>query len=450
MNKINTLHPHTKPLRGTLRIPGDKSVSHRAVMMAMLADGITHIEGFAPGADNRSTLEVCRALGIKATLNEATAQVEVNSKGRQSLRDASHDLDCGNSGTTMRLMSGILVGLKLNTTLVGDQSLMSRPMARVTDPLTNMGGHIRAAGDKGRAPVITSSSSDFLGGDIALKVASAQVKSALLFASMLSGKALQLQEPRASRDHTEIMFRSMGIPLTSSPHYKDPSLEGPATVNLPAWNGTLTAQNFVVPGDISSAAFLMVAAAIVPGSDVLLTECGAAPTRAGVLRILERANIPCTSTKLRQAPGGEWIDDFHVQGDLSQATPFLIEPGDVPTLVDEIPVLAVLAALFPGRSEMRGVEERRVKESDRLERTIALIKACGRNAWDAADTLFVQGDTESPLRAFTNYDAQHDHRMAAAALVASLCADGPCSVLGLDCLEVSYPALPADLLALQT
>jgi 3-phosphoshikimate 1-carboxyvinyltransferase len=245
------------------------------------------------------------------------------------------------------------------------------------------------------------------------------------------------------------MLRALGVPVVSSGHYADTELPGRPSVKLPASSAPWPAGTFQVPGDISSAAFLLVAAAIVPGSDVVLENCGAAPTRAGVLHILERAGLPLVRQRARVAPGGEPVVDLHIRGDLSQARPFTLEASEVPTLVDEIPVLSVLAAFLPGVSVMKGLAELRVKESDRLERTLALLKACGREAWAQGDDLYVRGQPGVALTPFQGYDPVHDHRMAASALVASLRASGPCSVLGLGCLEVSYPGLPEDLGHLQ-
>lgn len=446
---ITTLQPAQGPLRGQLVVPGDKSVSHRAVMLASLCEGTSTVENFAPGADNRSTVSVFQALGARIQIDEAARRVTVEGAGLRGLRSPQGPLDCGNSGTTMRLSAGILAGLGLDATLVGDDSLMSRPMARISQPLSQRGALVEAAGAGGRAPLVIRAGGEFRGEAAQLKVASAQVKSALLLAAVLSGQALELDEPRASRDHTEVMLRALGVPVESSPHYRDTALEGRPWVKLPAWSGRWAAGTFLVPGDISSAAFLLVAAALVPGSDVLLRDCGATPTRAGVLHILERAGLPLEHQDARTAPGGEPVVDLRIRGDLGQARPFVLEAAEVPSLVDEIPVLSVLAAFLPGESVMKGLAELRVKESDRLERTLALLHACGRRAWVEGDDLHVQGEPGRALAAFQAYDPMHDHRMAASALVASLLADGPCSVRGLGCLEVSYPHLPEDLGQLQ-
>jgi 3-phosphoshikimate 1-carboxyvinyltransferase len=446
-----TTSPSAGPLRGSLRVPGDKSVSHRAVMFAALAEGTSHIENFAPGADNRSTIAVFRALGADIHLDEPAARVTVVSPGAAALRSPSEPLDCGNSGTTMRLTAGILVGLGLGATLVGDDSLQGRPMNRVAQPLARLGGLIQATGPGGRPPLVVTPGSRLTSDQIDLPIASAQVKSALLLAAALQGQALVVTEPQPSRDHTELMLRALGFTVSASPHYQHPDEDLPGTPRVTLWftdhlatPPSFRPSHYLVPGDISSAAFLLVAAALVPGSEVLLQACGVSPTRAGVLRVFERARIPLPRLHAHTAPGGEPVADLLARALPPDAQPFTIEAREVPTLVDEVPILAVLACLLPGPSVMHGLAELRVKESDRLARTALLVETLGRRAHINGDTLTVEGDPHAPIPPFT-FDAHLDHRMAAAALVAALRAQGPCTLTGHDSLAVSYPALPRHL-----
>jgi 3-phosphoshikimate 1-carboxyvinyltransferase len=447
MNDAATLHPAPGPLRGTLRVPGDKSVAHRAAMFGALAEGETIIHNFGPGADNRSTLHVLRALGAELQHDPHAATVRVLGKGRAGLRAPAAPLDCGNSGTTLRLLTGVLVGLRLDASLSGDASLNSRPMRRIAAPLTLLGGAVEAAGPGGAPPVIVRGDAcAFTGGHQTLPIASAQVKSALLLAALCAGVPMRVEEPSPSRDHTEVMLRAFGVPLSSSPHYHDPATPGPAWVELPAWSQPLQGRSLEVPGDISSAAFLLVAAALLPGSQVRLTACGATPTRAGVLDVLRRVGVDLHLENHRSLEGGEPAADLLVRG--GPLAGFHLPPEEVPRAVDEIPVLAVLAAFAHGTSRLCGLAELRVKECDRLERTRVLLHACGVNAAVQGDDLIIEGRAGAPFEPF-DFDATHDHRMAAAAAVAALVARAPCVVRSISSLAVSYPDLLRDLEALQ-
>lgn len=443
-----TLEPAYGPLRGTIRVPGDKSVSHRAAMFGAIAHGETSVEGFGPGEDNRSTLAVLRDLGAALHLDEATGALRIQGRGPAGLRAASAPLDCGNSGTTLRLMTGLLAGLRLDATLIGDASLSSRPMRRIADPLNALGAAVEVTGARGTPPVhVRGLAAAFRGGHAALTVASAQVKSALLLAALGAGVPMRVEEPSPSRDHTEVMLRAFGVPLRSSPHYEHPDAPGTPWVDLPAWGQPLQGRRLEVPGDISSAAFLLVAAALLPGSEVCLTACGATPTRAGVLDVLRDVGVEVRLEHLRRLDGGEPAADLRVR-----ATPlhgFHLPPEAVPRAVDEIPVLAVLAAFAHGTSRLCGLAELRVKECDRLERTRALLDAAGCQVAILGDDLLIHGRGGVPFTPF-DFDATHDHRMAAAAAVASLVASGPCRVQNIDCLAISYPGLLRDLEALRT
>ena len=437
---MTTLLPATGPLRGTVKVPGDKSICHRAVMLGGLAVGQTHIAGFSGGADNLSTIDVLRALGATITMSEA----EVLVRGG-TLRTASAPLDCGNSGTTMRLMTGVLAGLGLRATLVGDASLHRRPMERVAGPLRASGLNVETT--DGKPPIEVYPGGQFDAGSIDLQVASAQAKSCLLLAALGRGAALTVTEPHASRDHTENLLRAMGVDIESSAHYRAPADHcGRASVHLCAHAGPLGALRIDVPGDISSAAFLLAAGAMVPGSRVELPGCGLSATRAGVLEALRTAGVPFGTTRTWEA-AGEACGDLWVEH--GGARGMTVTAPMVPRLVDEVPVLAVLAAQLPGVSVFEGIGELRVKECDRLAATVRLLSACGRRTEVVGDDLRVFGEIDTPLRRF-GFDPEHDHRMVAAAAVAALAADGPCDVDNVECLGVSYPGFLTDLEALRT
>lgn len=436
---LTTLHPIKNPLRGRLKVPGDKSISHRSVMLSSVSEGRTQITGFLHAADTLSTVGVFQALGVDISVDGT--EVIVEGRGKEALTTASAPLDCGNSGTTMRLMTGLLAGLKLPATLIGDASLSKRPMGRVADPLTALGARVETQG--GRPPVRILAEGEFRGGDQTLKVASAQVKSCMMLAALMSGRPMRIVEPQPSRDHSEVMLRALGVPVWSSAHYRDLNCQGPAEVRLPAWEAPLRSPGTLeVPGDISSAAFIAVAAALVPDSAVVMPGVGVTPTRAGVLAALARAGAPCEVMRARQSAGGEPCGD--IAAGYAPLKGFEITAAEVPTLIDEIPALGVLAARATGRSHFHGIEELRVKESDRLAMTAELLTRCGVTVETGPDWMIIEGQGDAALKAFT-FDAAHDHRMAAAAILASLVADGPCHLQGIDCLAVSYPALREDL-----
>ncbi len=438
-----TLHPAQGPLRGHLQIPGDKSISHRSIMLSSVCHGTSRVSGFLVAGDTLSTVGVFRALGVE--IDVQGTDVTVHGRGPEALRPSAAPLDCGNSGTTMRLVTGMLTGLALEATLIGDESLSARPMKRISAPLGRFGGLVHTT--DGRAPLRIDPSSAFTGGHHDQKIASAQVKSSLLLAALLSGQPMTLTEPHASRDHTEHMLRALGVPVVSSAHYSGAPTSGPARVELPAWSAPLQARDIQVPADISSAAFLAVAAALVPGSDLILPGVGVAPTRAGLLTILKRAGAKLTISNKRRTGGGEEVADLHLGHGPLRA--FEINAPDVPTLVDEIPVLALLAATAQGRSTFKDIGELRVKECDRLARTAHLLRQCGIDVEEGDDWMAIEGRGQRPLKAFEGFDAQHDHRMAAAAIIAALVADGPCSAVGLDALRISYPGFGDDLERLQ-
>ena len=419
-----TVHP-AAALAGTPALPADKSVAHRAAIFAAIADGESEIVGFSDAADPRSTLACLRALGVEVEERpdvlgaDGTPSLFVQGRGLDGLRPAPGVLDCGNSGTTMRLLMGLLAGRPFDTTLVGDGSLSARPMERVAAPLRQMGGAVDLA--DGHAPVALRGRS-LTGTTYRLPVASAQVKSAVLLAGLSASGTTVLVEPVPTRDHTERMLELDVIEVGGERHV---SVEGGAAVR---------ARQFVVPRDVSAAAFFLVAGSTAEASVVQLSGVGLNPTRGGVLDVLRAMGADIRTSNERER-GGEPIADLRVEapGGLSG-----VEIGGalVPNLIDEIPVLAVAAAYAEGRTVIRDAAELRVKETDRIAATAAVLRAMGAAVTERPDGLVVDGGR--PLHGAT-VDARGDHRIAMAAAVAALGASGPTTIRGAEAAAVSFP-----------
>ena len=414
------------PLKGRISIPGDKSISHRAALLGALADGVLEIENYAPGADCQSTLNCLRELGVSLR-READRVRVVGRKGR--LCEPTRVLDCENSGTTLRLLLGVLAGQPIHSTLTGDDSLTRRPMRRVVTPLAEMGATIRGRMEHTRAPLAVTGGG-LRGIDYRAPVASAQVKSAVLLAGLAAKGPVRFFEPHLSRDHTERMLAEFGVPVTRAG----------TTVSLEGSLGDLKAPDagLKVPGDISSAAFLMAAALLVPDSELVLENVGLNPSRTGMLRALERAGARVECRNHRQW-GGEPVGDLVMMH--SKLRPFTIGPEEVPALIDELPVLALLASRADGVSEFRGVGELRVKETDRLAAIIEELGKSGVALWAEDDVLIVRG--ESQPRSNT-LDGRGDHRMAMCLALSGL-PDTPMRIQGGEAIRVSYPGFTADL-----
>ena len=427
------------PLRGTVRVPGDKSISHRALICNALAEGEARVRGFLDGDDCRRTLAILEQLGVGVTRAPGPGgggDLLVRSPGRAALRTTDAVLDCGNSGTSMRLLAGLLAGLDGRSVLDGDASLRRRPMARVLRPLAEMGATVAGDGPDMRAP-ITVEGGALRPFDGRMTVPSAQVKSAILLAALAADGPSAIEEIAPTRDHTEIMLGAMGAAIDI-----DTGDSGGRSVRLdPA--APLRPVDVDVPGDPSAAAFWLVAAAITPGSDVTLPGVGVNPTRTGVIDVLRAMGARITESNPRRA-GGEPVADLRVRhGPLRGAT---IEGDVVPRAIDELPVIAVAAAVADGPSEIRGAEELRVKESDRIATTAGLLRAFGAGVDERPDGLRIHGGAH--LRG-AQVDAGGDHRLAMAAAVAALAA-GPAgeavSLLdGAEAVAVSYPGFWADL-----
>ncbi len=423
----------TGPLRGTVRVPGDKSISHRALICNALAEGEARVRGFLDGDDCRRTLAILEQLGAAVTRAPGPGgdDLLVRSPGRAALRTTDVVLDCGNSGTSMRLLAGLLAGLNGRSVLDGDGSLRRRPMARVLRPLAAMGATVAGDGPDMRAP-ITVDGGALRPFDGRMTVPSAQVKSAILLAALAADGPSAIDEIAPTRDHTEIMLGAMGAAI---------EVDGPTVRLDPA--APLHPVDVDVPGDPSAAAFWLVAAAITPGSDVTLPGVGVNPTRTGVIDVLRAMGARIAESNPRRA-GGEPVADLRVRhGPLRGA---IIEGDVVPRAIDELPVIAVAAAVADGPSEIRGAEELRVKESDRIATTAGLLRAFGAGADERPDGLRIHGGAQ--LRG-GRVDAGGDHRLAMAAAVAAMAA-GPAgeavSLLdGAEAVAVSYPGFWADL-----
>jgi len=414
-------------LSGEIAVPGDKSISHRAVMLGSISEGTTYISNFATSADCASTVECFRQLGVK--INKSGNDVAVSGVGKSGLRAASDPLDCGNSGTTMRLMAGILAGQSFESTLTGDESLRGRPMGRVIGPLTAMGAEITSA--DGKAPITIRGVGRLSGIRYEPPVASAQVKSCTLLAGLYASGVTTVVEHIPTRDHTERMLRGFGVDVTVNKN--EISISG---------NAKLTAVDISVPGDISSAAFFMVAAACLPGSNLTLRRVGINPTRAAVIHVLQSlgANIIIDD---RTEAAGEPVADIVVKGGLGkrQSESNVLRGEIIANLIDEIPIVAVLGTQLSDGIEVRDARELRVKESDRIRSVVTNLQLMGADIEEFDDGFRV---ARSELRSAV-VDSHGDHRIAMAFAVAGLLATGETEIRGAECSAVSYPDYFADL-----
>jgi 3-phosphoshikimate 1-carboxyvinyltransferase len=406
-------------LSGRLRVPGDKSISHRSIMLGSLAEGVSRISGFLEGEDSLATLAAFRAMGVQIEGPEH-GNVTVHGVGLHGLQMPHTELYLGNSGTSMRLMSGLLAGQAFTTTLTGDQSLSGRPMKRVVAPLTTMGARIETT-DRGTAPLVINGGSALHGIDYAMPVASAQVKSSLLLAGLYANGTTCVTEPAPTRDHTERMLSGMGYPLTR---------EG-SRVCLQGGQ-SLRAIDIDIPADISSAAFFLVGASIAEHSDLLLEHVGMNPTRTGVVDILKQMGAHIEVINEREV-GGEPVADLHVRS--APLHGIDIPPELVPLAIDEFPVLFVAAACAEGRTVLTGAEELRVKESDRIQVMADGLAALGVQAQATPDGMIIEG---SPV-AGGSVDSHGDHRIAMAFAMAALRAQGAIEIRDCANVNTSFP-----------
>lgn len=415
-------------LSGQVTVPGDKSISHRAVMFGSLAKGTTEIQGFLKGADCLSTIGCFRQMGID--IEEKEDKILVHGKGLNGLSAPSGILDMGNSGTTTRLISGILAGQKFNTILSGDNSLNSRPMKRIITPLSMMGADIVSLNENDCAPLqITGKALNAI--DYHSPVASAQVKSSVLLAGLYADGITSVTEPALSRNHTELMLESFGVPVTC--HNRTVTVCPPENL----WG-----QKILVPGDISSAAYFIVAGLITPDSRILIKNVGINPTRAGILKVCKAMGADITYLSVTEGKG-EPTADLLVKTSNLHGT--VIEGDIIPTLIDELPVIALLACFAEGTTVIRDAQELKVKESNRIDLMADNLNAMGANITPTDDGMIIEG------RHTLHGAAIHcsgDHRIAMTFAIAGINADGETDIVDSQCVDVSYPEFFHDLYSL--
>ncbi len=415
----------TKQLHGEISIPGDKSISHRAVMFGSLAEGTTEVTGFLRGADCLSTIDCFRRLGI--TIEEKDERILIHGKGLHGLSAPAGILDTGNSGTTTRLISGILCGQDFETTLTGDASIQKRPMGRIIEPLSQMGASIQSLSGNGCAP-LRIQGHPLHGIHYTTKVASAQVKSAILLAGLYADGATSVTEPALSRNHSELMLNFFGAKVKS---------EGTTAAIQP--EPKLTGQKVLVPGDISSAAYFIAAGCITPNSEILIRNVGTNPTRDGILRVCKMMHADVTLLN-ENTDSGEPTADLLVR--TSSLRGCTIEGALIPTLIDELPVIAVMACFAEGTTVIQDAAELKVKESDRIAVMTENLTAMGAKVTATDDGMIIEGGYALHGAVI---DSHLDHRVAMSFAVAALNADGETEIQGADCVNISYPAFYRDL-----
>lgn len=415
----------SSPLKGELTVPGDKSISHRAVMFGAIANGTTRITNFLQGADCLSTIACFQKLGI--SIENTPSEILVHGKGLHGLSAPSDYLDTGNSGTTTRLIAGILAGQEFTSFLTGDASIQTRPMKRIIQPLSLMGASVESLRGNDCVPLKIQGhplqSISYLS-----PVASAQVKSCILLAGLYGNDITSVTEPFLSRNHTELMLSHFGAKISSQN----------TTVSIepePVLYGT----DISVPGDISSAAYFIAAALLVPGSELLIKHVGINPTRDGILRVCKAMGADIQLMNHSTA-GGEPVADLLVRHSALHGT--VIEGELIPTLIDEIPVIAVLAAYAKGTTVIRNAEELKVKESNRLGILVEELTAMGGNVEETSDGMIIHGG--APLHG-ASIDSRLDHRIAMSFAIAGLAAEGTTQLLRADCVNISYPGFYKDL-----
>ena len=426
---VRTIAP-TRGLKGEVTIPGDKSISHRSIMLGSIALGTTEITHFLEGADCLSTIDCFRKMGVE--IERKPSSILVHGKGLRGLTAPASTLNVGNSGTTTRLISGILSGQNFATTLCGDDSLNSRPMKRIMTPLNTMGAHIRSLNDNGCAPLHIRPGA-LHGIHYQSPVASAQVKSAVLLAGLYADSPTSVTEPALSRNHTELMLQGFGAYVATDLH-----TDGTATAHVEPCK-ELYGQQICVPGDISSAAYFIAAALLVPGSELLVKNVGTNFTRAGFLKVCKAmgADIETVSQTIE---GGESRADLLVRYSHLKGT--VIEGDIIPTLIDEIPMIAIMAAFADGQTVIRDAAELKVKETNRIDTVTAGLKAMGAVITPTDDGMIIEGTGHLNGASIQSY---LDHRIAMAFSVAGLASDGETQIVDSQCVDVSYPEFYATL-----
>jgi 3-phosphoshikimate 1-carboxyvinyltransferase len=429
-----TINP-AQSLRGVIALPGDKSVTHRAIMLASLAQGRSHISGYCRGEDCLNTMRAFQAMGIE--IQESPERLDVQGKGLWGLRESDVPIDCGNSGTGIRLLTGLLAGQDFFTVLTGDASIRRRPMGRIVRPLREMGAAIAGRRGGELAPLAVTGRK-LTGMTYASPVSSAQVKSALLLAGLFAEGITTVTEPRASRDHTERIYRYYGIPC--SQRGTTVSVEGRPSSGWPA-------KNLRVPGDFSAAAFFLVAGTIAPGSEITIRQVGVNPTRIGLLTILTRMGANIQVLNVREE-AGEPVADLVVRSAALKGVSVSAE--EIPHMIDEFPILCVAAAVAEGDTVVSGAEELRVKESDRITTMAVELRKLGVSMTERPDGMIIHGGGHTARLTAATCDSHGDHRVAMSIAVAGLVAEGATTITDSGCIETSFPGFESKLLDLLT
>lgn len=412
-------------LKGTVTVPGDKSISHRSIMFGALAEGTTRVTNFLQGADCLSTIQCFRKLGIQ--IENTPEEIRIYGKGLHGLLAPSGVLDTGNSGTTTRLICGILAGQDFQTELNGDASIQSRPMRRIMDPLSQMGAKIESLRGNDCAP-LRIQGTKLHGIHYHSKVASAQVKSCILLAGLYADGPVSVTEPSLSRNHSEILLRHFGASVSG---------EGTTAVIQP--EPKLLAQEIQVPGDISSAAYFIAAGLLVPGSEILIRNVGINPTRDGLLRVCKEMGADITLLQ-EDHRSGEPVADLLVRH--SSLHGVTVEGALIPTLIDELPVVAALACFAQGKTVIRDAQELKVKESNRIDVMTENLRAMGARITATEDGMIIEGG--APLHGAV-IDSHLDHRIAMTFAVTALGAEGETTIKDADCVRISYPEFYKEL-----
>lgn len=412
-------------LSGEITVPGDKSISHRTIMLGALAKGTTEVKNFLQGADCLSTINCFRKMGINIENTNNTVTIKGN--GLHGLTKPTQILDVGNSGTTTRIMSGILAAQPFETKLTGDASIQKRPMGRIIEPLSQMGASITSINQNDCAPLLIQGSS-LKGIHYESKVASAQVKSAILLAGLFAEGETSVTEPYVSRNHTEIMLKYFGGNI---------STENTTATVIP--NPVLIGQQVTVPGDISSAAYFIAAGLMVPNSEILIKNVGINPTRDGIIRVCQDMGGDITLLNLN-ATNGEQTADILVRS--SELKGIEIGGSIIPTLIDELPIISVLACFAKGKTIIKDAAELKVKESNRIDVCVNHLSAMNADVIATDDGMIINGG--KPLHGAV-LDSKLDHRIAMSFAIAGLIADGTTAIQHSNCVDISYPSFYTDL-----
>ena len=417
---MDTVLKSKNNIKGTFTVPGDKSISHRSVMLSSLAEGTSHISGFLTGEDCLSTVSCFKKMGVEIEIDGTN--VTVHGKGLNGLTKPTETLDVGNSGTTLRLMTGILSAQKFESHITGDSSIQKRPMDRVNAPLSLMGASIKGCGGEKLYAPLTVEGKNLKAIEYTLPVASAQVKSAIILAGLYADGETTIIEPEATRDHTEIMLNYLGADIKK---------DGNKITVKPVKE--LYAKDITVPGDISSAAYFMAAGAVCPSSDVTITNVGINPTRTGIITVLENMGADISILNERTVCG-EKVADINVKTSKLKGT--VVEGDIIPKLIDEIPVIAVIACFADGKTVIKDAQELKVKESNRIKTVVGELKKFGADIEETDDGMIINGSKE--LKG-TVVESHNDHRIAMSMAIAALMAEGETTIKNSECVDISFP-----------